>query len=140
MSPSYHEHIHIQPSLTTRRQTEPYGALSFLSSFFFLARTIIWVSLSLFIYILSCFFLPYSLLLLGCLLGSFGPKTKNQPSRAFDDKQVEERADVSHIIYVCSPPGGIISIVKKERKCPFLFDQLCRLNRGLDWMTRTAYN
>jgi hypothetical protein len=84
--------------------------------------------------------LPYSLLLLGCLLGSFGPKTKNQPSRAFDDKQVEERADVSHIIYVCSPPGGIISIVKKERKCPFLFDQLCRLNRGLDWMTRTAYN
>lgn len=113
MSTSYHEHIHIQPSLTTRRQTGTYGALLFL--FFFLTRTIIWVSLSLFIYILSCFLplLPlFSLSLY--LLGSVGPKTKNQPSRAFDDKQVKERANVSHIIYVCRPLE-VSSVLQKKK-------------------------
>ena len=77
-------------------------------SLFSLTRTIIWVSFSLFICILSCF-LPRSLAFLSpspalfYLPGTFGPMVKNQPSRAFDDKQARERAHVSHIIYVCRP-------------------------------------
>ena len=116
-------HIHFQPSLTTRRQAGPYGTLLFLVFFFLLTRTIIWVSLFS-IYIHSqLFFLPHSLsffFLLYCLLGSFGPKTKNQPSRAFDDKQVKERANVSHIIYVCRPLEVSSASQKRTQTCFFI--------------------
>lgn len=66
---------------------------------------IIWVSLSLFIYVLSCFFCPNltiffpSLSLARYLLGSVGPTT-NQPSRVLHDKQVNDRTSVIGILFL----------------------------------------
>jgi hypothetical protein len=94
--------------------------LSYFS--FFLPELSYGFLFSLFIYILSWFFFaPFSrfFFLLYCLLGSFGPKTKNQPSRAFDDKQVKERANVSHIIYVCRPLEVSSASQKRTQTCFF---------------------
>jgi flagellar basal body-associated protein FliL len=89
---------HTYTTITNNKKTNRTVWCSLIS--LFLTRTIIWVSLSLFIYILSCFFFAFFSFFF-CLLGSFGPETKNQPSQAFDDKQVKERANVSPIIYMC---------------------------------------
>jgi hypothetical protein len=100
----------------TRRQTGPYGALLF--PFFLPELSYGFLFLYLYIHSQLFFFLaPFSFFF--CyLLGSFGPGTKNQPSRAFDDKQVKERANVSHIIYVCRPLE-VSSASHKEHKCAF---------------------
>jgi hypothetical protein len=105
-------HTYTQPSLTTRRQTGPYGALLFL--FFLLELSYGFLSLSIYIHSQLFFFCP--ILFFFCLLGSFGPETKNQPSRVFDDKQVKERASVSHIIYACHPLEVSSASEKKKLK------------------------
>ncbi len=131
---------YIYTTITNNKKTHKTVWCSLIS--LFLTRTNIWVSLSLYLYTFSAVFFCPILFLFFCLLGSFGPETKNQPSRAFDDKQVKERANVSHIIYACRSLEVSSASQKKRnqnmKRTPvhFLVDQLCILYRGLDCMTR----
>ena len=97
MSPFFSSHReHAQPlptphlPLTTRRQTGPYGALSFS---LFLTRAIMCFtflsSVSAVFYPVRFFSLPLFIRLF-YLPGWFGLKTKNKTSGALDDKQTRE--------------------------------------------------
>jgi hypothetical protein len=114
MSPFHSEHTHTQaPNTTDEEKTDKPVWCSLISRL--LARTIMWVSLSLFICILSCF-LPRSFFLFSCLPESFGPETKNQPSRALaDKKKVKERTSASYILCICRPLE-VSSVPQKEKE------------------------
>ena len=120
MTSTYHEDTYVHfPSI--RRQTRPYGSLLFFSSsssnYHHLSFSFsIYIDSQLFLFALFSrffFFFSFSLCLSLSLarafvryylLGSVGLTTKNQPSRALDDKQVKERtSSVRHIISIHHP-------------------------------------
>ena len=108
--------IYITTTTTNNKKTtrDSYGTLLFL---FFFSYPNYHMGFFFSIYMHSqLFFAPFSRFSpsLFYLPGTFGPIVKNQPSRAFDDKQARERAHVSHIIYVCRPLE--LSSVSQKKK------------------------